>query len=165
MAEHRRRARGTAAAAAAGLLVVAGCAPGGGEGPAGGGDLAGVQLKVAAKWTGVEQDNFEEVLAAFEEQTGATVSYEPTGEDTGAYLGPKIEAGEPPDVALLPQPGLLAEYAAQDALVPLEGDAAAALEENSTDHCRELGSVDGEAYGILLKAAHKSIVWYRPDAI
>ncbi|WP_017591406.1 ABC transporter substrate-binding protein [Nocardiopsis potens] len=164
MAEHRKRARGAAAAAAAGLLAVAGCAPGGGEGPAGGGDLAGVQLKVAAKWTGVEQDNFEEVLAGFEEQTGATVSYEPTGEDTGAYLGPKIEAGEPPDVALLPQPGLLAEYAEQDALVPLEGDAAAALEENYTDYWRELGSVDGEAYGILLKAAHKSIVWYRPDA-
>ncbi|WP_193789663.1 ABC transporter substrate-binding protein [Nocardiopsis halophila] len=164
MTEHRWSARGGVALAAAGALVAAGCAPGDGGGAPGGGDLQGVQLKVAAKWTGVEQENFVEVLSAFEEETGATVEYEPTGEDTGAYLGPKIEAGEPPDVALLPQPGLLEEYAAQDALVPLSGDAASALESNYTDYWRDLGSVDGEPYGILLKAAHKSIVWYRPDA-
>ncbi|MDA2813033.1 ABC transporter substrate-binding protein [Nocardiopsis sp. RSe5-2] len=163
MTEHAWRLRGGVAVAAAGALLAAGCAPGDGGAP-GGGDLQGVQLKVAAKWTGVEQDNFVEVLSAFEEETGATVEYEPTGEDTGAYLGPKIEAGEPPDVALLPQPGLLEEYAAQDALVPLSGDAAAALEENYTDYWSDLGSVDGEPYGILLKAAHKSIVWYRPEA-
>lgn len=160
----RARLRRGAALAAAGLLAAAGCAPGGGEGPPGGGDLDGVQLKVAGKWTGVEQENFEEVLAAFEEETGATIAYEPTGEDTGAYLGPKIEAGEPPDVAMLPQPGLLAEYAEQGALYPLEGEAAATLESDYTDYWRDLGSVDGEAYGFLMKAAHKSIIWYRPDA-
>ncbi len=166
MPEHTWRARGTVAVAAVGALLAAtACSPGSGPGGGGGdGDLSGVELKVAAKWTGVEQENFEEVLAAFEQETGASVAYESTGEDTGAYLGPKLEANEPPDVAILPQPGLVQEYADQDALVPLEGDAAAALEENYTDYWKELGSVDGEAYGILLKAAHKSIIWYRPDA-
>ncbi|MBV2365009.1 ABC transporter substrate-binding protein [Streptomonospora nanhaiensis] len=164
MPEHQWRGRATLAAAAAGALVAASaCSPGSTSG-AGSGELAGVELLVAAKWTGVEQDNFTEVLAAFEEETGATVNYESTGEDTGAYLGPKIEAEEPPDIAILPQPGLVAEYAEQEALVPLSGDAATALEENYTDYWRELGSVDGEPYGVLLKAAHKSIVWYRPDA-
>ncbi|MUL44168.1 extracellular solute-binding protein [Streptomonospora sp. PA3] len=164
MPEHMWRARGALAVTAAGALVAAtACSPGSTQ-AGGSGDLAGVELLVAAKWTGVEQENFTEVLAGFEEETGATVTYESTGEDTGAYLGPKIEAGEPPDVAILPQPGLVAEYAAQDALVPLSGDAAAALEENYTDYWRELGSVDGEPYGVLVKAAHKSIVWYRPDA-
>ncbi|MDA0568026.1 extracellular solute-binding protein [Streptomonospora sp. S1-112] len=164
MPEHQWRGRGALAVAAAGALVAASaCSPGSTPG-AGSGELAGVELLVAAKWTGVEQDNFTEVLAAFEEETGATVNYESTGEDTGAYLGPKIEAEEPPDVAILPQPGLVAEYAEQEALVPLSGEAAGALEENYTDYWRELGSVDGEAYGVLLKAAHKSIVWYRPDS-
>ncbi|MFC3996344.1 ABC transporter substrate-binding protein [Nocardiopsis sediminis] len=151
------------AVAAAGALLATACSPGAGPG-GGGGELSGVELLVAAKWTGVEQQNFEEVLAGFEQETGATVSYESTGEDTGAYLGPKLEANEPPDIAILPQPGLVAEYAEQGALVPLEGDAATVLEEDYTDYWRDLGSVDGEAYGIMLKAAHKSIIWYRPDA-
>ncbi|GAB3442792.1 ABC transporter substrate-binding protein [Streptomonospora sediminis] len=165
MPEHVRTARGPLSAAAAGLLLAAtACSPGSTQSP-GTGDLAGVELLVAAKWTGIEEENFTEVLAGFEEETGATVTYESTGEDTGAYLGPKIEAGEPPDVAVLPQPGLLREYAAQDALVPLAGGAADALEANYTDYWRELGSVDGNSYGVLLKAAHKSIIWYRPDAL
>ncbi|KIH98856.1 sugar ABC transporter substrate-binding protein [Streptomonospora alba] len=164
MREHVWTGRGALAVAAAGALVAAtACSPG--SAPSGGsGDLAGVELLVAAKWTGVEEDNFTEVLAGFEEETGATVTYESTGEDTGAYLGPKIEAGEPPDVAVLPQPGLLEEYASQDALVPLSGDAAAGLKENYTDYWQDLGSVGGDSYGVLLKAAHKSIIWYRPDA-
>ncbi|MDT0302699.1 ABC transporter substrate-binding protein [Streptomonospora wellingtoniae] len=164
MREYMWRGRGALAVTAAGALVAASaCSPGSTE-PGGAGDLAGVELLVAAKWTGVEQENFTEVLAGFEEETGATVTYESTGEDTGAYLGPKIEADEPPDVAVLPQPGLVREYAAQDALVPLSGDAASALENNYTGYWRDLGSVDGDAYGVLLKAAHKSIIWYRPDA-
>ncbi|GAA3721739.1 ABC transporter substrate-binding protein [Spinactinospora alkalitolerans] len=171
MPEHKRNARAVPAAAAAAAAAVAAaaaaCAPGGGEnggGTAGGGDLDGAELLVAAKWTGVEQENFEQVLDLFEEQTGATVTYDSTGEDTGAYLGPRIEGGNPPDVAILPQPGLVSEYAAQDALFPLEGDAEAALAENYSDYWQELGSVDDQTYGIMLKAAHKSIIWYRPEA-
>src|SRR5687767_7427094 len=68
--------------------------------------LEGVSLEVAAKWTGEEQKNFEQVLKAFSDKTGAKVTYASTGEDTGAYLGPRIQGGSPPDVAILPQPGL-----------------------------------------------------------
>ncbi|MDF2707805.1 MAG: sugar transporter substrate-binding protein, partial [Nonomuraea muscovyensis] len=73
---------------------------------AGGGakTLEGVKLEVAAKWTGDEQKNFEQVLKAFSDKTGAEVTYASTGEDTGAYLGPRIQGGSPPDVAILPQP-------------------------------------------------------------
>ena len=76
-------------------------------------------IEVAAKWTGEEQANFQKVLDAFEEKTGAKVTYASTGEDTGAYLGPRIQGGNPPDVAILPQPGLVAQYAEQNALKPL----------------------------------------------
>lgn len=162
MSEHTRRTLGVLAAVVTGAMLAGSCSPG--SGPTGGGELQGIELEVAGKWTGTEQQNFEEVLSAFEEETGATVSYASTGEDTGAYLGPKIEAGEPPDIAVLPQPGLVQEYADQDALVPLQGAAATALEENYADYWKDLGSVDGDAYGILVKAAHKSIIWYRPDA-
>ncbi|GIH25703.1 sugar ABC transporter substrate-binding protein [Acrocarpospora phusangensis] len=126
--------------------------------------LAGVKIEVAAKWTGEEQANFEQVLAAFEEKTGADVVYASTGEDTGAYLGPRIEGGTPPDVAILPQPGLVQQYADQNALKPLSAGVQKQIDDNYTPYWKELGSAGGQVYGVLVKAAHKSLIWYRTPA-
>lgn len=168
--------KGRAAAILAGLAVaVAACgnAPTTTEPTAsasapttGGGDktLQGVKLEVAAKWTGAEQKNFEQVLKAFADKTGAEVTYASTGEDTGAYLGPRIQGNNPPDVAILPQPGLVQQYAEQKALKPLSADVTKEIDANYTPYWKELGSVDGQVYGVLIKAAHKSLVWYRSSA-
>ena len=112
-------------AVAAGLMLAAAACGGqsGGTTPSASGSsapaakpLAGTTIEVAAKWTGDEQKNFQKVLTAFEDKTGAKVNYASTGEDTGAYLGPRIQGGNPPDVAILPQPGLVQQYADQNAL-------------------------------------------------
>ncbi|SDG53297.1 alpha-glucoside transport system substrate-binding protein [Sinosporangium album] len=157
-------------------LALAATACGGGEAapPATGGDsaapsqaakeLQGVKIEVAAKWTGEEQKNFEQVLAAFEAKTGAEVTYASTGEDTGAYLGPRIQGGNPPDIAILPQPGLVQQYADQNALKPLGADVLTQVDQNYTPYWKELGSADGKPYGVLVKAAHKSLIWYRSAA-
>ncbi|SEG58707.1 alpha-glucoside transport system substrate-binding protein [Nonomuraea solani] len=126
--------------------------------------LQGVKLEVAAKWTGAEQKNFEQVLKAFSDKTGAEVTYASTGEDTGAYLGPRIQGKNPPDVAILPQPGLVQQYADQDALKPLTDAVTKEIDTNYTPYWKELGSADGKPYGVLIKAAHKSLVWYRAQA-
>ncbi|MEV7806434.1 ABC transporter substrate-binding protein [Microbispora sp. NPDC088329] len=126
--------------------------------------LEGEKVEVAAKWTGDEQANFEKVLKAFEEKTGAKVTYASTGEDTGAYLGPRIQGGNPPDVAILPQPGLVQQYADENALKPLSAEVQAQIDQNYTPYWKELGSAKGQVYGVLVKAAHKSLVWYRQSA-
>ncbi|KAB8197287.1 extracellular solute-binding protein [Nonomuraea phyllanthi] len=126
--------------------------------------LQGVKIEVAAKWTGDEQKNFEQVLKAFSDKTGAEVTYASTGEDTGAYLGPRIQGNNPPDVAILPQPGLVQQYAEQSALKPLTDDVIKEIDTNYTPYWKELGSADGKVYGVLIKAAHKSLVWYRSQA-
>ncbi|GAA4595696.1 ABC transporter substrate-binding protein [Planotetraspora phitsanulokensis] len=126
--------------------------------------LSGVKIEVAAKWTGDEQGNFEKVLKAFQDKTGATVTYASTGEDTGAYLGPRIQGGNPPDVAILPQPGLVQQYADQNALKPLAPEVQAQIDQNYTPYWKELGSAGGQVYGVLVKAAHKSLIWYRQTA-
>lgn len=125
--------------------------------------LEGVKIEVAAKWTGDEQKNFEQVLKAFSDKTGAEVTYASTGEDTGAYLGPRIQGGSPPDVAILPQPGLVQQYADQNALKPLTDAVTQQIDTNYTPYWKELGSAGGKVYGVLVKAAHKSLVWYRSD--
>jgi ABC-type glycerol-3-phosphate transport system substrate-binding protein len=166
------QARGFWAAAVTAGLLVASAACGGSDdkssdsssSSAGGQELKGVTIEVAAKWTGVEQQNFQKVLSAFEKKTGAKVNYASTGENTDAYLGPRLQAHQPPDVAILPQPGLVAQYAKKNELKPLAPDVTATIDANYTPYWKELGSVDGKAYGVLVKAAYKSIIWYRAKA-
>ncbi len=159
-----RRGRGTRALAvvAALALVAAGCGNGDDDTTDIGidDDLAGVTLEVAAVWTGEEQRNFEQVLAAFEEATGATVNYTSTGDDIAAVLGSRIAGGNPPDVAMLPQPGLLRDFAQQGALQPIEEIAGDLVDAHYAETWRDLGTVDGELYGVWFKAANKSLVWY-----
>jgi len=131
---------------------------------AGGQELKGVTVEVAAKWTGPEQENFQKVLSAFEKKTGAKVNYASTGENTDAYLGPRIQAKQPPDIAILPQPGLVQQYADKGDLKPLSADVTATIDANYTPYWKELGSVKGKTYGVLVKAAYKSIIWYRTKA-
>jgi spermidine/putrescine-binding protein len=157
-----------AAALTAGLLVsAAACGSsdtkktGGADAGSGGQTLKGVTVEVAAKWTGPEQANFQKVLDAFQKQTGAKVNYASTGENTDAYLGPRIQAKQPPDIAILPQPGLLQQYAKQGDLKPLTPDVTSAIDANYTPYWKELGSSGGKTYGVLVKAAYKSIIWYR----
>lgn len=134
------------------------------EGDAGDGpdlpDLSGETVEVAAVWTGAEQQGFEEVLGAFEDETGADVAYTSTGDDIATVLGTRIEGGDPPDVAMLPQPGLLEQLAQRGALQPVNGEVAELVEENYAPVWRELGTVDSELYGVWFKAANKSTVWF-----
>jgi ABC-type glycerol-3-phosphate transport system substrate-binding protein len=120
-------------------------------------------IRVMGVWTGQTQEKFNEVLAAFEEETGFQADYSPAGSDIGTVVGTQIEGGNPPDVALLPQPGLLQEFADRDALVNLEPVVGDRVDANYAQVWRELGSVDGTLYGVWYKAANKSLVWYNPD--
>jgi alpha-glucoside transport system substrate-binding protein len=119
----------------------------------------GQEVSVAAVWVGAEQEGFQAVLDAFEEETGNTYTYQ-SSDDIAAFLGTQIEGGEPPDVALLPQPGLLRDLAADGSLQEVGEEAAANLEENYAPVWSELGSVDGTLYGVYFKAASKGTWWY-----
>lgn len=161
----RRRWRSLALLATM-ALVAAAC---GGDGGGGDGqgfegeDLSGQTIEVAAIWgedTG-EAQAFAQVIDLFEQQTGATVEYTSTGDDLPTVIGGRIAGGDPPDVAMVGQPGTIADFVAQDALVPLDGTPAAdALDANYEASWRELGSVDGTLYAIYFKATNKATVWY-----
>lgn len=165
-----RRTRTFPALLLVAALVMTGCGGGNDEPATNGGEDAaaatfeGEQLEVAAVWSGEEQAAFEQVAAAFEEQTGASVTFTSTGDDIATVIGTRVQGGDPPDVAILPQPGLLADFADRGALTPLSGDVEAAVDENYAPVWKELGTVDDELYGVWFKAANKSTVWYRTDA-
>ncbi|WAZ22112.1 ABC transporter substrate-binding protein [Streptomyces cinnabarinus] len=126
--------------------------------------LDGQTLEVAAVWTGPEQDNFTKVLDEFEKRTGAKVNFVPTGNNTSTFLGTKIEGGQPPDVAFLPQVGVLHQFAEKGWVKPLGADTQAQLDKNFSTGWKELGAFEGKQYGVYVKAANKSLIWYNTAA-
>ncbi len=127
--------------------------------------LEGQTVSVLAVWgEGNELDSFRAMVAPWEEMTGATMEFEGT-RDINAVLTTRVEGGNPPDIAGLPGPGQMAIYAEQGHLVDLgtfmDVDA---LRETYAANWLDMASVDGNLYGIFLKAAVKSLVWYHPPA-
>ncbi len=127
-------------------------------------DLKGKTVQVAAVWTGPEQKHFQKVLDEFAKLTGAKVEFVPTGDNVATFLGTKIEGGAPPDVAMLPQVGVLHQFADKGWLKPLNDKATAQLDKNYSKGWKDLGGYKGKQYGIYVKAANKSLVWYNDTA-
>lgn len=160
----------TVAAAAVLALGTAACGGGSGDGTEGSGsgsgkDLSGQTLEVAAVFSGAEQKALEAVLDEFEKQTGATVKYTGAGDELPTYLQTKVEGNAPPNVALLAQPGLIAQFAASGAIKPLAADVEAAVDEHFASVWKDFATVDGKPYGIYFKAANKSTFWYNVSAL
>jgi ABC-type Fe3+ transport system substrate-binding protein len=126
--------------------------------------LAGKKVEVAAVWAKDEQKNFEAVLKAFSDKTGATTTFTSTGDAIGTVLGSRIASNSPPDVAVLPQPGLLKDLATKGSLKELDSDTASLVGTNFASVWKDLGTVNGKFYGIFYKAANKSTVWYNVSA-
>ena len=122
--------------------------------------LRGQRIEVLAVWSGTEQERFEQVIETFERATGVEVDYTSAGHGVPAELDARFAGGRPPDVAFIPQPGLLRRYAAEGRLVALDALATARVARNYGATWRELGSADGRLYGVWFKAANKSLVWY-----
>ncbi|MGC9538642.1 ABC transporter substrate-binding protein [Streptomyces sp. UG1] len=149
------------------VLALGATACGGGPVSAGGGDkaLSGQTVTVAGVWSGSEQKNFQKVLDAFTEKTGARTQFVSTGDNVSTVVGSKIEGGNAPDVVMVPQVGVLKQFAESGWLKPLSGAAQKSVDANFAPVWKNYGSVDGTLYGLYFKAAHKSTVWYSPDAL
>ena len=165
--QSRRRIASTIGLFGAASLLLAGCGTGGGDaspgGDGGGGDFSGETLNVVAAWSGAEQSNFEAVLKAFEDETGAKVNYTSFGDNGPTYIQGQIEGGTPPNVAVIGQPALMQQLAADGSINPVSDAVRDAVEENYSESWIDLGSVDGELYGVWFKAANKSTMWYNAD--
>jgi alpha-glucoside transport system substrate-binding protein len=175
------RRRGTSALAAAfGVsLVLAGCggsnvAGGGGSDAAGSedcaafaqyGDLSGKRVTVYTSIVAPEDQPHIDSYRPFEECTGAQIVYEGSKEFE-AQLPVRVQAGSPPDIAYIPQPGLLNTLVTQNpgAVKPAPQTVAANVDQYFSETFKSAGSVDGTLYGAPLGSNVKSYVWYSPQA-
>ena len=90
-------------------LVTGGCSSGD-TSSADDSDLNGKTVTVIGTWGGDEQAAFLKMVEPWEQQTGATVKYTGT-RDINTVLTTGVASGVLPDLAGLPGPGQMAEYA------------------------------------------------------
>ena len=128
------------------------------------GDLSGKSVNLYTSIVDPEDKPHIDSFIPFEECTGATIEYEGSREFE-AQLPVKIEAGSPPDIAYIPQPGLIATIADRfpDAMVPVGEAASANVDEYYAETWRTTGSVGDTFYAVPVGANVKSFVWYSPS--
>jgi len=118
------------------------------------------RVSIIAKWTGDEQKSFEAVLAPFKKANpGVTIKYTGGGDNVPQLVATALQGGNPPDVATMPQPGAMRDFARRGALKPITY-ARRAIAKNFQPSWVTLGSVNGKLYGLFFKGANKSTVWY-----
>jgi len=126
------------------------------------GQKLGGTVAVLGVWGGGELESFIAMVKPFEERTGVKVQFEGT-RDLNAVLTTRLEGGNPPDAAVLPGPGQMAEFARAGKLVPLDRVLdLGAMKDQYAQSWMDLGTVDGKVYGIFVKAALKGLIWYNP---
>jgi len=126
-------------------------------------DVSG-EVSITAVWSGPEQEAFEAVLEGFKKSNpGVTTSYNSGGDQLVTVLSTAVEGGNPPDLAVLAQPGLAQDFAKKGALKPIDY-ASDALTENFAEDWIKLGNFDGKQYGVPFKGANKSTVWHNVQA-
>jgi alpha-glucoside transport system substrate-binding protein len=150
-----------AALAAALAFAAAGCGgdDGGGGGVEGSEDVSG-SISMMAIWGGEEQESFQTVIDGFEEKfPNVSVKYTSGGDNLAPLLSTAVEGGNPPDIAAIGQPGLMADFAQQNAIQPID-DLRDKIVDAFGEDVADSGTVDGTQYGVLYKGANKSTVWY-----
>jgi len=122
-------------------------------------DLEGTTVTIFGSEVETELQGNQDAFAQFTEDTGITV--EVSG-DRGfeTQIGTQIDGGDPPDIALFPQPGKVDDFEAD--ILPLPDSVVSEVEENFDPGITELVTYDGELKGVPLKADLKSVVWYSP---
>jgi len=121
-------------------------------------------LNILGVWTGAEAEAFNKMVAPFEAETGIKVEFTGT-RDLPAVLTTRVEAGNPPDVSALPNPGQMIEFAKAGKLVDLstfmDMDV---LQSDYSPTWLDLGTYKGKFCGVFISADLKSLVWYSPKA-
>ncbi|WP_405019462.1 ABC transporter substrate-binding protein [Kitasatospora sp. NBC_00070] len=109
-----------------------------------------------------ESDSLEKSWAEFSSCTGIKISYEGSP-DFESQIQVRVTGGNAPDLAIIPQPGVLAQMVKTGKVVkpPAQTEANQA---KWSPIWKTYGSVNGTFYAAPMSANMKSLVWYSPKA-
>ncbi|MDQ1130778.1 ABC transporter substrate-binding protein [Microbacterium sp. SORGH_AS_0888] len=154
----RRRVLVPIALAGIAGLALAGCA----ESPSGGSsDAGGGTVQIAGGITGSEADLLNQSFEQFTKDTGIKVEY--TGDKSfEGNIVTKVAGGSAPDIAIVPQPGLLKSLVGTGDVKPATDAVSKNVDENWSSDWKTYGTVDGTFYAAPMLANVKGYVWYSP---
>jgi alpha-glucoside transport system substrate-binding protein len=128
------------------------------------GEQVSGSISVMSTWAGPEQASFQAVIDGFTEQNpDVEVTYDSAGDALPTVLSTAIEGGNPPTIAVVPQPGLVQGYVDRGAVKPIDFAEDVVLE-NFGESIVEVGTFNDGFYALLFKAANKSTIWYNVQA-
>ncbi|MFP7762287.1 ABC transporter substrate-binding protein [Marisediminicola sp. LYQ134] len=159
-----RRFTAPLAIAVVGGLALAGCSSEGGGASSGPGDFGDADGVVTVYGTIIdtEAELLEESWADWEAENDIEIQYEGS-QEFEAQIGIRTQGGNPPDLAIFPQPGLLGDLASRDLVQPAPEGVAANVDEFWSEDWASYGTVGDTLYGAPLMASIKGFIWYSPS--
>jgi alpha-glucoside transport system substrate-binding protein len=110
-------------------------------------------IEVFGPYRGDEATKFATSFEPFEVESGVDVRYVGTG-SFAEDIQTRVTEAEYPDIAIFPQPSLIADFVSKGVL--------AELPESMASDGENLGSDSLGMYAVWFRASAKSLVWYRP---
>ncbi|MEJ0014101.1 MAG: carbohydrate ABC transporter substrate-binding protein [Actinomycetota bacterium] len=121
----------------------------------------GKTVEVFTSVVGDELTRYANASAAFTACTGIKINWNGT-DQFESQLPVRVAGGTAPDLALIPQPGLLAQMVATGQVEPAPSAVVNNVNRYWSKSWRALGSVNGTFYAAPNSANLKSLVWYSP---
>jgi alpha-glucoside transport system substrate-binding protein len=143
-------------------LVISACT-GASQSPAGSGGKLGGTIKILAVYADAEKESFTAMIQPWLDENGVKLEYSAT-RDINAQLTTQIQGGNPPDIAGLPGPGPMAQFARDGDLLPLDDVIDMDTYKSQYDQgWISAGTVDDQLVGIFTKVSVKGLVFYDPE--
>ncbi len=182
---NKKRLAGAAGVAAASALVLSACSSGGGSvggdtgsetGESGSassaegceefeqyGSYPDTTVSLFSSIRDQEADALQATFDKFTECTGITVQHNGVGEFE-QQLVVQVEGNNAPDLAIIPQPGLLKRMVETGKVQEANEKVTKNVDEGWSPEWKEYGTVDGKFYAAPMLSSVKSFVWYSPSA-
>ncbi|XUL93924.1 ABC transporter substrate-binding protein [Streptomyces galilaeus] len=140
-------------------LLATGCSSGSGS--------SASDKKTITIWTGMDQpiiDGLKAKLAPEAKAKGITVQWRRV-DNINQLLVQKVQAGDAPDIALLPQPGIIKDLAAKGKITPLDDVLdLTSLSKSMTAGTLDVAKSNGKTYGLMVSMNVKGLVFYPKKA-
>lgn len=144
---------------AVGAIALAGCAEGDSGGTSGSGGETTV--RISGGITGSEADLLNQSFDQFTKDTGIKVVY--TGDKSfEGNIVTKVTGGDAPDIAIVPQPGLLKTLIGTGDVKKASDTVSSNVDQYWGEDWKSYGSEDGTFYAAPMLANLKGYVWYSP---
>ncbi|MFC5502778.1 ABC transporter substrate-binding protein [Lysinimonas soli] len=154
----RRRLLAPLALVGVAALALAGCAE---SSTGGGSSVKGQTVKISGGITGSEADALNKTFDKFTKDTGIKVEY--TGDKSfEGNIVTKVNGGSAPDIAIVPQPGLLKTLVGTGQVVAPDQTVTDNVGKYWSKDWKAYGTIDGKFYAAPMLANVKGYIWYSP---